>query len=121
MTKTSAIVAIGLGFSMALAGAAADGSPTVADDDMQALYVEYREFKGTAEFRRFGYRARGPFWSWSERIQKLHHRPGYAMELFARCHVVPLDLWNVGIEAFNGETTTWRTDVEEKFAACFGR
>ncbi|MBL8565896.1 MAG: hypothetical protein JNM89_09280 [Hyphomicrobiaceae bacterium] len=88
---------------------------------MRALVAEYQQFKGSAEFRRLGFSARGPFAAWSERVQELQDRPGYAASLLSRCDVVPLDLWNAGADAYSSRATAWRVGIEAKFAACFRR
>lgn len=102
---------------VALASVASSGTPA-EHREMRELYLEYKQFSNTPEFRAQGFRIGGPFETWHERVQTLSRSP-YGKSLIVECNVVPADLLLAATAARKGQRDKHRSTVERDFERCF--
>lgn len=87
--------------------------------EMRGLYRAFLTFRDSAEFRRYGFGAGGPYGAWMQAVLHLNSDREYASRLYDRCEVVPDDLRRHARDHMNGRFGPQVRADGAAWAACF--
>lgn len=87
--------------------------------EMRGLYRGFLVFRDSAEFRRFGFGAGGPYGTWMQAVLRLNRDREYASRLYDRCEILPDDLWRHARDHMNGRSGSQVRADATAWAACF--